>query len=129
MIGVTAAIVERDGLFLICRRPEGKRLAGKWEFPGGKMEEGETPEEGLKRELFEELGFEARPYQIFDARLESGGFLVLYYFTQIASGEPAALEHSEIRWVPMNELYGYEYSGADAEMVKKLMAAGTHGRL
>ncbi|WP_127015516.1 NUDIX domain-containing protein [Anoxybacter fermentans] len=55
MIRVTAAIIEKDGKFLIARRKEG-HLSGMWEFPGGKIEEGESPEECLKREIFEELG-------------------------------------------------------------------------
>jgi mutator protein MutT len=74
MIAVVAGIVRQNDRILICQRPAGKLLPGVWEFPGGKMEPGETPEEtpeeALARELWEELGFEARVGRIYDARAE-----------------------------------------------------------
>ena len=123
MIAVTAGILRRDGRILICKRPEGKRLAGYWEFPGGKLEPGETPEECLKRELFEELGFEARIGNIFDARVEREfrEFIILYYEVEIASGEPRALEHAEARYVTAGELPNYRFASSDAGVAEKLM--------
>lgn len=123
---VMAALIKTDGRYLICRRPEGKRLAGYWEFPGGKLEQGETPEQGLARELMEELGFEAEIGTIFDARLEGGEFLVLYYFASVASGEPTALEHSEIRTVAPEELMEYQYSAADTHVARRLCNGGAN---
>ena len=119
---VTAGIIRKDGKILICQRPEGKRHAGKWEFPGGKMEHGETPEEGLIRELREELGFEARVGDIIAARAEygNGEFLILYYEAEIASGEPAALEHAQIKYVYPHELMEYDFPGTDAVVAEKL---------
>ena len=88
---VMAAVVVRDGKYMICRRGPGRRLEGVWEFPGGKLERGETPEQGLERELREELGIEAHVEGILDAQLESefNEFIILYYRTRIISGEPA----------------------------------------
>lgn len=123
MRAVTAAIIKKDGKILICQRPEGKKLAGMWEFPGGKMEHGETPEEGLVRELREELGFEARVGKIIDAQAEYGvgEFIILYYEVEIASGEPAALEHAQIKYVLPEELNSYEFPRTDSAVVKKLV--------
>ena len=119
---VTAAVLEKDGRYLICQRAEGRRLAGVWEFPGGKLEEGETPEEGLARELMEELGFRAKIGEILDAETESEfrEFLILYYRAEIAEGEPRCLEHAQIRYVEKGALSDYAFSTADARMVEKL---------
>jgi 8-oxo-dGTP diphosphatase len=125
MIVVTAGIVRRDGRILICKRPAGKRLAGVWEFPGGKMEPGETPEECLARELREELGFEARVGDIYDARIEREfrEFIILYYEVEIASGEPRALEHAEARYVTGEELSSFRFASSDEGVAEKLARA------
>ena len=119
---VTAAVLERDGKYLICQRAEGRRLAGVWEFPGGKLEEGETPEQGLARELEEELGFQAKIGDILDAELEEEfrEFLILYYRAEIAEGELRCLEHADIRYVTAEELSDYTFSSADARAAEKL---------
>ena len=119
---VMAAVVVRDGKYMICKRGPGRRLEGVWEFPGGKLEPGETPEQGLERELREELGIETRVEGILDAQLESefNEFIILYYRTRIISGEPALTEHSEIRYVLPVELAGYEFSTADANAAARL---------
>jgi 8-oxo-dGTP diphosphatase len=125
---VTAGIIEKDGQVLICQRPQGKRLAGVWEFPGGKLEAGETPEECLARELYEELGFEARIGEIFDARTETEfhEFLILYYWAEAASGEPKALEHAEIRFVRPEELSEYRFASSDVVVAEKIARLGRH---
>lgn len=122
MRAVTAAVVEREGRYMICRRGPGRRLEGVWEFPGGKLEAGETPEQGLARELREELKIETHVGRILDAQLESefNEFLILYYLTRITAGEPALTEHSEIRYVLPGELMEYEFSTADAKVAAKL---------
>ena len=88
---VMAAVVEKDGKYMICRRGPGRRLEGVWEFPGGKLEAGETPEQGLARELREELKIETDIGPILDAQLESEfhEFIILYYRARIIYGEPA----------------------------------------
>lgn len=125
MRAVAAGIIRRGDRILICQRPEGKSLAGKWEFPGGKLEAGETPEECLVRELREELGFEARVEGIVDARAEyeAGDFLILYYNVVVVSGEPSPLEHAQIKFVPPCELAEYDFPGTDAAVAEKLAAA------
>lgn len=122
MRAVMAAVVEREGRYMICRRGPGRRLEGVWEFPGGKLEAGETPEQGLARELREELKIETKVGRILDAQLESefNEFLILYYLTRITAGEPALTEHSEIRYVLPGELMEYEFSTADAKVAAKL---------
>lgn len=122
MRAVMAAVVEREGRYMICRRGPGRRLEGVWEFPGGKLETGETPEQGLARELREELKIETQVGRILDAQLESefNEFLILYYLVRITAGAPAMTEHSEIRYVLPGELMEYEFSTADARVAAKL---------
>lgn len=119
---VMAAVVEKDGRYMICRRGPGRRLEGVWEFPGGKLEPGETPEEGLIRELREELKIETAVGRILDAQLESEfhEFIILYYLVRIISGEPELLEHSEIRYVLPEELGNFEFSTADTKAAARL---------
>jgi len=119
---VMAAVVEKDGRYMICRRGPGRRIEGVWEFPGGKLEAGETPEEGLARELREELKIETEIGRILDAQLESEfhEFIILYYHARIIKGEPALTEHSEIRYVLPCELKEYEFSTADTKAAARL---------
>lgn len=122
MRAVMAAVVQREGRYMICRRGPGRRLEGVWEFPGGKLEAGETPEQGLARELREELKIKTQVGRILDAQLESefNEFLILYYLVRITEGAPALTEHSEIRYVLPGELMEYEFSTADAKVAAKL---------
>lgn len=122
MRAVMAAVVQREGRYMICRRGPGRRLEGVWEFPGGKLEAGETPEQGLARELREELKIKTQVGRILDAQLESefNEFLILYYLVRITGGAPALTEHSEIRYVLPGELTEYEFSTADAKVAAKL---------
>lgn len=119
---VMAAVVEKDGKYMICRRGPGRRLEGVWEFPGGKLEIGETPEDGLARELREELNIETEIGPILDVQLESefNEFIILYYRARITSGEPALTEHSEIKYVLPRELMEYEFSTADKKAAERL---------
>lgn len=122
MRAVMAAVVQREGRYMICRRGPGRWLEGVWEFPGGKLEAGETPEQGLARELREELKIKTQVGRILDAQLESefNEFLILYYLVRITEGAPALTEHSEIRYVLPGELMEYEFSTADAKVAAKL---------
>lgn len=124
---VTAAVLRRAGRVLIARRPEGKRDAGMWEFPGGKLEEGETPEEALRRELLEELGLEAEIGRIFEVvhhRYPWGAVLILAYEARPLPGEIRNLQVAEHRWVLPRELPDFPILPADRPMVEKLMAEG-----
>ena len=97
MIVVAAGIVQRDGKIMVCQRKAGKANGLKWEFPGGKLEPGESPEAALERELREELGIQTRTGRIYDAkhRVESGReLLILFYFSEILSGEPQPIDRA-----------------------------------
>lgn len=122
---VTAAVVERDGLLLVTRRIDGTHLAGHWEFPGGKCEPGESPEECLVRELREELGVVAAVggeiyrtlYAYADRRLD------LRFFRCDIEGEPTPLIGQEIRWVARQDLLELQFPPADSELVDRLARA------
>ena len=101
---------------MLARRGRGEKLAGFWEFPGGKVETGETPEECLARELFEELGIEVRigdPVAESSHQYEHGSFRVIAYFVDWISGEPSPNEHDRLEWAKIEDLAGYQLLPAD----------------
>lgn len=121
-VPVTAALIENDGRILIGKRKRG-RFAGRWEFPGGKVEEGEAPEECLKRELYEELGVAARVGELFLSTVHAYHHVtieLLTYKAEILSGEIVLRDHTEIRWVPVPDLPGYDFPEADKAVIEKL---------
>jgi len=127
LLRVTAAVIEIDGRFLIARRKKSDRFGGKWEFPGGKIHPGETPQECLKRELKEELGIESEIGRLFC----KSGFKylgvpleLLAYRARHISGDFVAAEHDEIRWVVPKNLKGYDFVKADMAIVDKLTGDG-----
>jgi 8-oxo-dGTP diphosphatase len=130
MLKVTAAVIEKDGRMLIARRRRSDRMGGKWEFPGGKMGFGETPEECLRRELREELGIEARigsficrcKFSYMRVPLE----LLVYRATHV-SGDVTPNEHDEVRWVKASELGLYDMVKADTEVVRRLLEGRPDG--
>lgn len=127
---VTAAVIEKDGKFLLAQRKEGDALAGKWEFPGGKIEEGETPEDCLKRELHEEFGVETRIGGfICKSEFEYNHFHVelLAYRARHLSGEFKPADHSAIAWVKLEDLLKYDLASADVPVVKELRARAARG--
>ena len=120
---VVAAVTLRDGQVMICQRKPEVHNGLKWEFPGGKLEDGESPEAALARELREELAIEARVGRVADAvyhRYEDRDVLVLFYMCEIVSGEPRTVDCNDIRWVGFEELKGYDFAGADAAFVERL---------
>ena len=117
-----AALVDADGRVLICQRPEGKQLAGLWEFPGGKVEAGETPEACLIRELDEELGIQVThaclaPFVFASHEYESFHLLMPLYLCRRWSGTIQALEHAGLAWVKPNRMGDYPMPPADAPLV------------
>lgn len=116
-------MIARPGEILATRRPHGSHLEGHWEFPGGKLEAGESPEECLARELREELGVEAEIGSILEVvyhRYPDKTVLLLFYACRLVSGEPSALESEELRWVRLAEIQELGWAPADVPFVKKL---------
>ncbi|TFG64280.1 MAG: (deoxy)nucleoside triphosphate pyrophosphohydrolase [Spirochaetales bacterium] len=122
-IQVTAAVIAEGGRVLLAQRSAGDPLEGKWEFPGGKIEEGESPEECLKRELKEELGIGTRIGKfIASCRWDYPHISIelLAYEAEILSGSPAPLDHSACAWVNTEELAAWELAPADVPIAEKV---------
>jgi 8-oxo-dGTP diphosphatase len=124
MIRVTAAIIRDGGQVLITRRTgSGDPLAGKWEFPGGKIEEGESPEVCLSRELREELGVAVcvgEPLGSVVHTYPRGTIELLFYAVTIVSGSLSLKAHDRYAWVRPAEMSGFDFAPADLPMVNQL---------
>ena len=123
MIEVVAALIRNNGKFMICQRPENKSRALLWEFPGGKVEAGETKEAALARECREELDIELSVGKMFaDSTFVYPDISVhlSLFEAKIVSGEPKLLEHKDIRWITPEEAHLFEFSPADVPFVEKL---------
>ena len=123
MIEVVAALVKRDGRFMICQRPENKSRPLLWEFPGGKVEAGETKEAALARECREELAIELEVGKMFaDSTFVYPDISVhlSLFEARIVRGVPKLLEHKDIRWITPEEAHLFEFSPADVPFVEKL---------
>ena len=121
MLEVTAAIICKDGKFLICQRPKGKNCELLWEFPGGKIESGETAEACIVREIQEELGVTLRILRKFtDVIYEYPDKTVhLHFFlTEIASGELTCKEHNALAWITADEIGNFQFCPADKTMIQ-----------
>jgi 8-oxo-dGTP diphosphatase len=121
LIIVGAAIVV-DGRVLGCERAEPPEVAGRWEFPGGKVEPGETDEQALVRECVEELGVvvAVRGRIGGDVPLARGRAVLRVFAADLISGQPQALEHSALRWLAADELDDVPWLPADAPIVREL---------
>ncbi|VEI13569.1 (deoxy)nucleoside triphosphate pyrophosphohydrolase [Trueperella bialowiezensis] len=123
IIHVVGAVILRDGLVMAAQRGAGQSMAGMWEFPGGKIEPGETPEQSLARELREELlvevevgDFVARSdydYSFGTVRLDA-------YVCRLVSGQPQLTEHEAVGWFTPEELAGLDWAPADVPVVVEL---------
>ncbi|MFD2698980.1 (deoxy)nucleoside triphosphate pyrophosphohydrolase [Paenibacillus shunpengii] len=126
MIEVAAAIIEdTDGRILIARRREGKSQAGLWEFPGGKIEVGESPEACLVRELQEEMNIEIEPYAFFavnEHAYETVTIRLIAYKANMRGGTIELSDHDEYRWIQVGEMAGYSFAPADIPFVEQLSA-------
>ena len=128
-IEVAAAVILRgDGRFLLAQRPAGKVYAGYWEFPGGKVEHGESAADALARELHEELGIEVlkedlEPFWFLshDYHKEFGFHMMMpVYLCRVWKGEPKALEHDSILWEYPRDMHQLDMIEADAELIERL---------
>ncbi len=125
LLVAACALVDRDGRVLLARRPPHKPFAGLWEFPGGKLAEGETPEQALIRELREELGVDTEESclaPIAFASRESEGFHLLMplYVCRKWKGMPRPIEADELRWVRPEALLGFDMPPADKPLAAQL---------
>lgn len=125
MIQVAAAMIENEhGQLLIARKKAGKPQAGLWEFPGGKLEEGETPIDCLKRELLEEMQIAIEPYAYFgtnDHRYGEKHIRLIAYKARFISGNMKLTDHDEVRWVERDKLGEYIFAPADVTFVNMLI--------
>lgn len=119
------ALVDVDGRVLIARRPEGKPMAGLWEFPGGKVHDGETPERALIRELREELGIDTAesclaPFTFASHGYETFHLLMPLYVCRVWQGKPEPREGQTLKWVRPLQLKDYPMPPADVPLVAML---------
>lgn len=122
---VTAAIIQRGGRILIARRLTAAHGAGGWEFPGGKVEPGETCKACLAREIEEELGLSIKVGGLFAEvvhEYHNRTIRLVAYKAEIAGGKLVVSDHEEIAWVKPGELENYEFLPADVPIVKRLAA-------
>jgi 8-oxo-dGTP diphosphatase len=122
---VAVALVDPDGRVLLAQRPEGKAMAGLWEFPGGKVEPGESPEAALMRELDEELGIETwssclAPLSFASHAYEAFHLLMPLYVCRKWAGEPKRREHAALRWVRPRDMDKYPMPPADLPLLPAL---------
>jgi 8-oxo-dGTP diphosphatase len=122
---VAAAVVIEGDRVLLTQRPGGTHLAGAWEFPGGKLEEHESPEVALVRELREELGVESEVGEVLDVtwwRYPTKSVLLLFYRARITRGEIAHLGVAAHVWAKRDELSAFEFPAADLAVLGKIRA-------
>ncbi len=125
LLVAACALVDADGRVLICQRPTGKQLAGLWEFPGGKVEAGETPEAALIRELNEELGILVKPaclapFVFASHAYEDFHLLMPLYLCRRWEGFVQRLEHAALAWVRPERMGDYPMPPADEPLVAYL---------
>ncbi len=123
---VACALVDADGRVLLSKRPEGKALAGLWEFPGGKLEAGENPEDCLVRELHEELGITVKtaclsPLTFASHRYETFHLFMPLYICRRFKGIPVGREGQEIKWVKPRQMRDYPMPPADEPLIPVLI--------
>ena len=122
-VKVTAAIIEKNGRYLIAKRNKDAHIEECWEFPGGKIEENETPEECLIREIKEELNIDIMvldKYHTNIHRYDKMTIKLLSYRAEYVSGELQLNDHSEIRWIDKSEFMAFDFAPADLPIIKKL---------
>jgi 8-oxo-dGTP diphosphatase len=120
-----AALIDQSGRILVQKRPEGKPMAGLWEFPGGKVEAGETPEAALVRELEEELGIgvkepDIEPVAFASEAVEDQHLILLLYICRKWTGHIQSAESLDMQWLPVEAIQDLPMPPADGPLVQKL---------
>jgi len=121
-----AAVAIRDGRVLVCRRPAGTHFAGKWEFPGGKVEPGESDGEALRREMMEELGVEAEVIRLVGRHDHHYGdrHVALHFYTVRLTGEVKPIDCDDPRWIEPGETGTLSFLEGDAAFLEELRRPG-----
>jgi A/G-specific adenine glycosylase len=120
---VTAAVIRKNGRLLIAQRPLGGRLGGLWEFPGGKVEPGETLKQCLRREIKEELGMRIKvgqPIISIDHAYTHFKITLHAFECELVSGKPQAMQVEDFKWVGMSELKKYAFAKTDLRIIEAL---------
>ena len=123
MINVVCAVIQKDNKILIAQRSEKMKLPLKWEFPGGKLEDGEDEKRAIVREIMEELNIEIAPSQRISAHLHDyGSFKInlIAYLCDYVSGDIILLEHKDFKFVRLEELSNYNLAEADIPVIGKI---------
>lgn len=122
MIDVVAAVIEEGGRILACRRSPDRQHGGLWEFPGGKVEPGETPEQALVREIHEELTVEIEPLEHFTT-VEKGELRLIFIRARLLTDRPTgSTDHDRLRWLTLQQLGSVEWAPSDRVAVSRLTA-------
>ena len=127
---VVGALIERDGLVLLAQRACAD-LNGKWEFPGGKVEPGETHAQALQREIAEELGVEinvGNPVASHAFSVQSRSYCLHVYWSSIVEGDPQPDEHHALAWVNLNQLLTYDLAPADIPIAEEALRSDRRNR-
>ena len=125
VIDVSAALIFHHGRLLITQRHANSHLGGRWEFPGGKRESGETFEQCLVREIREELGAEIRVGELFDEishTYPEKSVHLKFFICKLVSGEPQPIDCAAVKWIDKAGLDTHEFPAADAQLLEKLKA-------
>jgi mutator protein MutT len=125
-VDVVAAVLRKDGKFFLAQRAETMHLGGQWEFPGGKLEEGETHEEALKREIMEELCIEIKVGELMGEAVhdypEKNRIVHLYFYAAEHTGGVITLtEHQQMKWLEKSELRTIDIAEADRAFIEYLI--------
>lgn len=124
-IDVVGAVIVRAGVILCARRGPGGAAGGLWEFPGGKIEPGETPRDALAREVLEELGCQVAVGERLDSTTlahEQGTITLTTFVCDLIDGEPTPHEHAELRWLRPDALHELDWAPADIPAVARIRA-------